>query len=77
MVAPTSPAADKNWEAYNAPKASATLDGKKCKFPETGIADGVKATTALLESCHDKSEGTAADLKKAQMGAAGHRRDRE
>ena len=54
--------------ADDAPKASATLDGKKMQFPAKGIAGGVQATTALLESCYDKSEGTAADLKKAQEG---------
>ncbi|MFO0872245.1 MAG: hypothetical protein U0935_25235 [Pirellulales bacterium] len=54
--------------ADDAAKASATLDGKKMQFPEKGVAGGVRATTALLESCTDKSEGTSADLKKAQEG---------
>src|SRR4051812_10260146 len=54
--------------ADDVPKASAILDGKKMQFPEKGIGSGVRATTALLESCHDRSEGTAADLKKAQEG---------
>lgn len=49
-------------------RASATLDGQKVSFPEKGIADGVKATIALLKSCHSLSEGTAADLKAAQAG---------
>jgi hypothetical protein len=41
--------------AEDAPKASGALDGKKVKFPEKSVADGVKATVGLLESCH--SEG--------------------
>lgn len=49
-------------------KASATLEGKPMEFPEKGVAGGVKATTALLESGHDRSDGTLADLKKAQEG---------
>ncbi|HEY1192489.1 MAG TPA: hypothetical protein VGE74_33000 [Gemmata sp.] len=56
--------------ADDSAKASATLDGKVVQFPEKGIAGGVKATIALLESCHDSGTGTAADLKKAQ--AADH-----
>jgi hypothetical protein len=56
------------YGADDAPKASATLDGKKMAFPEKGIADGVKATIALLESCHYKGTGTAVDLIKAQEG---------
>ncbi len=54
--------------AEDAVKASATLEGKKMEFPEKGVAGGVRATTALLESCHDRSQGTLADLKKAQEG---------
>jgi hypothetical protein len=54
------------------PKASGTLDGKKVQFPAKGVAEGVKATIGLLESCHAISDGTiaytAADLKKAQQG---------
>ena len=54
------------------PKASGMLDGKKVQFPAKGVAEGVKATVALLESCHSASDGTiaytAADLKKAQQG---------
>jgi hypothetical protein len=49
-------------------KASATLAGKKMSFPQKGVAGGARATVALLESCHSMSEGTAADLKKAQEG---------
>ncbi|QEL19926.1 hypothetical protein [Limnoglobus roseus] len=54
--------------ADEAPKASATRDGKKCKFPEKGVAAGVEATTALLETCRDKAAGTADDMKKARDG---------
>jgi hypothetical protein len=50
------------------PKASATLGGKKMLFPEKGVAAGVKATTALLESCCSKSDGSDAELKKAREG---------
>ena len=54
--------------ADDAAKASATLEGTKMQFPEKGVAGGVKATLALLESCHHKIDGTAADLKKARQG---------
>jgi hypothetical protein len=54
--------------ADEAPKVSGTLDGKQLKFPEKGIADGVKATVGLLESCHDKSLFEADELKKAEQG---------
>lgn len=51
--------------ANEAVTASGRLDGKKVTFPETSIPGGVKATVALLESCHDTSPGTADELKKA------------
>jgi hypothetical protein len=54
--------------ADDAPKVSGALDGKQLKFPEKGIADGVKATVGLLESCHDKSLFEADELKKAEQG---------
>jgi hypothetical protein len=54
--------------ADDSPKASGRLDGKPVKFPETGIADGVKATIGLLESCHDKSLYQADEFKKALQG---------
>ncbi len=54
------------------PKASGKLDGKRVWYSSDTIAEGVKATTALLESCHDCSDDTvrytATDLKKAQEG---------
>jgi hypothetical protein len=54
------------------PRASGKLDGKRVTYSSDTIAEGVKATTALLESCHDCSDNsvryTAADLKKAQEG---------
>ena len=54
--------------ADGAPKATGTLDGKQLKFPEKGVADGVKATVGLLESCHDESLYQADELKKAEKG---------
>ena len=54
--------------ADDAPKTSATRDGTKFEFPEAGVAGGVKATIALLESCCNTSEGTAAELKAAREG---------
>jgi hypothetical protein len=57
-------------EADNAPTATGTLHGKRVKFPKKGLAEGTKATIALLESCHDVDETTPAlaDLKKARQG---------
>src|SRR5258708_4247287 len=53
-------------------KASGTLDGTKVRFPAKSIAEGVKATITLLESCHSINDGTIpytdADLKNAQQG---------
>jgi hypothetical protein len=54
--------------AEDTPKASGTLEGTKVKFPEKGIAEGVKATLGLLESCHDKSLYEADELKQAKEG---------
>jgi hypothetical protein len=54
--------------AEDAPRATGTLDGKQVKFPEKGLADGVKATVGLLESCHDESLYQADELKKAKQG---------
>src|SRR5947199_1636243 len=54
--------------ADDAPKASGTLDGKQLKFPEKGVANGVKATVGLLESCCDESLYDADEFKKAQQG---------
>ena len=52
------------------PKATGTLAGKPVQFPVKGVADGVNATIALLESCSslDADTLTTADLKKAQQG---------
>jgi hypothetical protein len=52
--------------ADDAPKASGILDGKRVQFPEQGIADGVKATIGLLESCHDESVYQTDERKKAE-----------
>jgi hypothetical protein len=54
--------------AEDAPKATGLLEGKKVKFPEAGIAGGVKATVGLLESCHDESVYQADEFKKAEQG---------
>jgi hypothetical protein len=54
--------------ADDAPQATRTLDGKQLKFPKMGVADGVKATIDLLESCHDESLYQADELKKAEQG---------
>ena len=54
--------------ADDAPKASATLDGTRMQFPEKGVAGGIKATAALLDTCGVKSEGTVAELNKAREG---------
>jgi hypothetical protein len=54
--------------AEDTPKGSGILEGMKVKFPEKVIADGVKATIGLLESCSDKSLYEADELKKARQG---------
>ena len=54
--------------AGDPPTASGTLDGRKLKFPEKGIADGVKAAVGLLESCSDESLYKADELRKAEQG---------
>jgi hypothetical protein len=54
--------------ADDPPKASGRLEGKPVKFPEKGIADGGKATIALLESCHDESTYQAGERMKAEQG---------
>jgi hypothetical protein len=54
--------------ADGAPQVSGTLDGKPVKFPKKGLADGVKATVGLLESCHSESVYQADEFKKALKG---------
>ena len=56
--------------ADDALTANGTLHGKRVKFPEQGLAEGAKATIALLQSCHHVDEVTPAlaDLKKARQG---------
>jgi hypothetical protein len=56
------------YGADDAPKATGTLEGKKVKFPQNGIADGVKSIVGLLESCCDESLYNADELKKAEQG---------
>ena len=54
----------------DAPVATGILHGKRVKFSEKGLVEGVKATIVLLESCHDLDDVTPAlaDLKKARQG---------
>jgi hypothetical protein len=54
--------------ADDTPQASGTLDGKRVVFPTKGIADGVKATVGLLESCCSESLYQADELQKATRG---------
>jgi hypothetical protein len=54
--------------ANDAPRATGIIEGQKVKFPEKGIAEGVKATVGLLESCCDESLFQAAELQKARQG---------
>jgi hypothetical protein len=54
--------------ADEAPKATGALDGKPVKFPEKGVAEGVKAAVGLLESCCDESLYQADELNKALKG---------
>lgn len=54
--------------ADEAPRVTGTLGGEELKFPEKGVADGVKATIGLLESCHDESRFQADELTKALQG---------
>jgi hypothetical protein len=56
------------YAADDSPKASGRLEGKLVLFPEKGIADGVKATIGLLESCHNESLYQADEFKKALHG---------
>lgn len=66
--ADVSPKASDTVVVDDSPKASGTLDGKKVKFSEKGIAEGVKATVVLLESCCSESVYNAAEFKKAEQG---------
>jgi hypothetical protein len=54
--------------AEDSPRASGSLDGKRVKFPEKGIANGVKATIGLLESCHADGLYQAEERLKAEQG---------
>jgi hypothetical protein len=54
--------------ADDAPKVSGVLGGKQVKFPEEGLAAGVKSTVGLLESCHSESLYQADEFKKALQG---------
>src|SRR5438552_3124741 len=54
--------------ADDAPRVTGTLDGKQLKFPEKVVADGVKATVGLLESCHSEGGYQTDEFKKAEQG---------
>ncbi len=54
--------------ADESPRASGRLEAKPLAFAQKGIADGVKATIGLLESCHDESLYQADEFKKAEQG---------
>ena len=49
-------------------KASGTLGGTELQFPAKDLAEGVKATIGLLESCSSESLYQADEFKKAQQG---------
>ena len=51
-----------------APRASGVFDGKPTQLPPKSVAGGVDATAALLKSCSDHGEGTAADIAAARKG---------
>ena len=51
-----------------APSAFGYFDGKVVQLPRKSAAGGVESTAALLKSCSDHSEGTAADLAAARTG---------
>jgi hypothetical protein len=54
--------------ADDAPQATGALDGIPVKFPEKRLAEGVKATVGLLESCHSESQFRGDELKQALQG---------
>lgn len=54
--------------ADDAPKVSGTRSGESLKFPEKGLADGVKAAVVLLESCRDESRIQPNELTEPPRG---------
>jgi hypothetical protein len=59
--------------ADDAPMASRVVDGMKLPFDPKGVGEGVKATLALLESCHSAAwpgpkPPTSDDVKKVLEG---------
>src|SRR4029450_7472888 len=59
------------WALTELPEARASglRKGKKVTFPAKGLADGVRATLGVLESCHSSGAGHAvADFQAAQEG---------
>jgi hypothetical protein len=53
--------------AEDTPRATGIMAGKKVVFPDKAVADGVKATLGLLESCTSESLYEADELKKAEQ----------
>lgn len=49
------------------PQSSFRLDGKPAKVADKSIADGVRATVGLLESCHDESPFAAEEFMAARQ----------
>ena len=53
--------------AENEPQLSLLLDGKPAKVAGKSVAEGVRATVGLLESCHDESPFAAEEFKAARQ----------
>ena len=72
FAAATCQGADDASSGDDAPKASRIVDGMALPFDPKGVADGVTATLALLESCHSeawpgKNPPTDEDVKKVLL----------
>ncbi len=50
------------------PAGTGIIDGTKVVFPEKSLAEGEKAVSGLLQSCHDESLFRAEELEKARKG---------
>ena len=54
------------------PKATRFIDGEKTTFPDKSIPEGIELLVAVLDNCHETSDGTvryaADELKKARDG---------
>ena len=53
--------------AENEHQLSFLLDGKPAKVAGKSVAEGVRATVGLLESCHDESPFAAEEFKAARQ----------